>query len=292
MTKIPSGQVPGVYHRRVGDLTVTAVSDGYYDPPTDIVRGITQEEVARMMIAGQGYPRIRASINVFAIRSKRGTVLVDSGSGTTMGPTSGRLCENLATAGIEFSEVNAVLLTHIHPDHSNGLTSDDGKALFPNAEVIVHEAETAYWLDDAEMAKANERARVRYFEAARFRLAPYRDRMRTFTAGEVLPGIVGLPSHGHTPGHVAYRLSSAGEEMVFWGDTVHFPELQVPRPEITVLYDVDQARAAASRHVLFEILLRDQLLVGGAHLHFPGFARITRTDGIHRLVPEPWAFTL
>ncbi|MFM0077032.1 MBL fold metallo-hydrolase [Paraburkholderia sediminicola] len=292
MFRLPSEQIPGVYHRRVGDLTVTAVCDGYLYPPVDIVQGISEAETVQMMVAGQGYPTIRASINVFAIRSEDRTVLVDAGCGSTLGTTCGRLCDNLAKAGIALDSVHAVLLTHIHPDHSNGLTTADGEAVFANAEVIVHEAEIAYWLDDAVMALADERARSRYFAAARFCLAPYRDRIRTFTAGEVLPGIVGLPSHGHTPGHVAYRISSAGEDMLFWGDTVHVPELQVPRPDITVRYDVDQARAAFSRQAIFDILLRDNLVVAGAHLHFPGFARLSRTDGSYRLLPEPWAHTL
>jgi glyoxylase-like metal-dependent hydrolase (beta-lactamase superfamily II) len=260
--------------------------------PGDAVRGVGPAEIGQMMVAGLGYPTIRSSVNTFVIRSGHRTILVDAGSGTTMGPTCGRLCDNLAAAGVVLADVDAILLTHVHPDHSNGVTSDDGEALFPRAEVIVHEAEIAHWFDDAAMAMATERARTRYFEAARFRLAPYRDRIRTFGAGEVLPGIVGVSCPGHTPGHVSYRISSAGEDMLIWGDTVHVPELQVPRPDITMLYDVDQTQAAASRKAIFDLVLRDNLVVGGMHLHFPGFARMTRTDGLYRLLPEPWAYTL
>ena len=28
---VPSAQIPGVYHRRIGDIVVTAISDGYLD---------------------------------------------------------------------------------------------------------------------------------------------------------------------------------------------------------------------------------------------------------------------
>lgn len=155
--------------------------------------------------------------------------------------------------------MDVILLTHVHPDHSNGITSDDGKALFPNAEIILHENEIEFWFDDAAMAAATPRARTRYFEAARFRLAPYKGRIRTFPEGEVLPGIFGIPSPGHTPGHSAYRISSGAEELLIWGDVVHYPELQIPRPEITVLYDNDQPLAAASRIAMFELAIRDKL---------------------------------
>jgi glyoxylase-like metal-dependent hydrolase (beta-lactamase superfamily II) len=289
---LPVHQVPAVYHRRLGDFMVSTVSDGYVDPPLDVVQVVSQAEVTRLIMAGLGKPTPRISVNMFAVRSAEKTYLVDAGSGTTMGPTCGRLPDNLAAAGIALEEVDAILLTHVHPDHSNGLTSDDGKALFPNAEIIVHEAEPAFWFDDVAMAAATPRARTRYFESARFRLAPYKGRIRTFREGEVLPGISGVPCPGHTPGHSAFRFSSGSEDLLIWGDTVHIPELQVPRPDITMLYDTDQPLAAASRVAMFDLAVRDNLLIGGMHLHFPGFARMTRENGVYRILTEPWAYTL
>jgi glyoxylase-like metal-dependent hydrolase (beta-lactamase superfamily II) len=292
MRGLPVDQVPAVYHRRLGDLMISAVSDGYVDPPLDVVQVVSQAEVTRLIMTGLGKPTPRISVNMFAVRSAAKTYLVDAGSGTTMGPTCGRLPDNLAAAGIALEDVDAILLTHVHPDHSDGLTSDDGKALFPNAEIIVHEAEMAFWFDDVAMAAATARSRTRYFKSARFRLAPYKGRIRTFREGEVLPGISGIPCPGHTPGHSSYRFSSGSEDLLIWGDTVHIPELQVPRPDITMLYDNDQPLAAASRVAMFDLAVRDNLLVGGMHLHFPGFARMTRENGDYRILTEPWAYTL
>lgn len=289
---MPSSQISGVYHRRLGALLVSAVSDGYVDPPVDAVRGITTAEAGRMVLEATGRPQVRIGVNMFAIRNAGRVVLVDAGSGTTMGPTCGRLPDNLRQAGIEPFDVDTILLTHVHPDHSNGLTGEDGTALFPRAEIVVHEDEMRHWFDDDAMAAATERSRTRYFASARFRLGPYSDRIRTFRDGEVLPGIVGLPCPGHTPGHCAYRVNSAGEEMIIWGDTVHVPELQVPRPDVTMLYDYDGPLAAASRTAIFEMTVREQLVIGGMHLHFPGFARLARDGTGYRLQTEPWAYEI
>jgi len=288
----PTAQVSATYHHRLGDMLVTAVSDGYVDPPPDATTCVTPAEAERMVVDATGRPGLRIGVTMFALRWAGRTVLVDAGSGTTMGPTCGRLPGNLRAAGIEPGDVDTILLTHVHPDHSNGLTSDDGTALFPRAEVVVHKGEMDHWFDDSAMAAATERSRTRYFASARFRLAPYRGRIRTFEQGEVLPGITGVPCPGHTPGHAAYRIRSGGEDLLIWGDTVHVAEWQVPRPDIFMLYDTDGRMAAASRVAIFELAVKEHLLVGGMHLHFPGFARLARDGAAYRLQTEPWAYTL
>ena len=289
---MPVSQTRGVYHRRLGEWLVSAVSDGYVDPPVDAVRGITAAEADAMLVHATGSPAVRIGVNMFALRGAGRTILVDAGSGTTMGPSCGRLPDNLAAAGIDPADIDTILLTHVHPDHSNGLTSDEGTALFPRAEIVVHADEMAHWFSDAAMAVATERSRSRYFAAARFRLAPYRDRIRTFSTGEVLPGIVAVPCPGHTPGHCAYRIRSGAEDMIIWGDTVHVPELQVPRPDVTMLFDHDGPAAAASRIAIFEMAVQEGLVVAGMHLHFPGFARLIHEPQGYRLQAEPWAYTI
>lgn len=91
---------------------------------------------------------------------------------------------NLAAAGIDPKSIDTVLLTHMHPDHSAGLTDmSNGQRLFPTAELVMHENEPKHWFDDSAMAKADERSRKLYFMAGREQVAPYKDRTRLFTQG-------------------------------------------------------------------------------------------------------------
>jgi glyoxylase-like metal-dependent hydrolase (beta-lactamase superfamily II) len=295
MTIEPAHQVPGVYHRRLGDVLVTGLSDGYMDFGYEIFRNIPEDETKAILARERRLSPPRISINAFALRFGGRTYLVDCGSADTMGPTCGRLPENLAVAGIPPSSVDGVLLTHVHPDHSNGLTDTaTGERLFPNAEVILHENEMSHWFDDAMMAKADERPRRRYFVAGRAQLTPYRtaDRLRTFSQGEILPGVTAIPIPGHTPGHTAYVMSSGGESMVIWGDTVHVPEVQVARPEVTMQFDTDPEAGAVSRKKVFDMAVAENMLVGGMHLHFPGFGRMHREAGKYAVIAEQWAFTV
>src|SRR3954471_4703462 len=184
MSRHPEAQVPAIHHRKVGDITVTSVSDGFLDGSMAVIQNIAPEDAVRILKeAHRPVPR-RTAVNTFLIRSGDRTALVDTGCGTAMSPTGGKLFANLAAAGVSPAEIDTVLLTHMHPDHSNGL-SKNGQRLFPNAELVMHAEELAHWHDDVQMAKADEVGRQRNFQASRDQVAPYAERTRTFTGGEV-----------------------------------------------------------------------------------------------------------
>jgi glyoxylase-like metal-dependent hydrolase (beta-lactamase superfamily II) len=292
MNETPKTQIPGIYHRRIGDIMVTALSDGTLDRTTEMLRGIPAEE-SHDLLAEAFRPGIVVSVNAFLIRSAGRLVLLETGSGDYLGPTAGRLFANLAAAGIACDQIATVLLTHMHPDHSAGLTDPaTGERRFPNAELVVHENEPRHWNDDAAMARGTEREQRLFFQLAREQMAPYRQRMRLFRDGEVLPGITAIPCHGHTPGHTAFLIASGNEQLLIWGDTVHIPEVQVPRPDATVVVDSDPAAAATSRRRIFDMAATERLLVSGMHLHFPGFGHVAHRGGTFSFVPEAWQQTL
>jgi glyoxylase-like metal-dependent hydrolase (beta-lactamase superfamily II) len=56
--------------------------------------------------------------------------------------------------------------------------------------------------------------------------------------------------HGHTPGHTGYEFSSNGQKVLFWGDTINAQIVQLRHPEVTVVFDIDHAAAAATRNQL------------------------------------------
>ena len=120
-------------------------------------------------------------------------------------------------------------------------------------------------------------------------MAPYHNQMRTFAGEvEVFPGVTSVPLHGHTPGHSGYRIASGGQSLLIWGDIIHVPEVQVPRPEVTMAFDTDPQAAAATRRRVFDMVTADRQLVAGMHVHFPGFAHLVRQGEGYLMLPEPW----
>ena len=46
---VPTTQIPGVYHRRIGDIVVTALSDGYLDGAVEVMQNITPADATQML---------------------------------------------------------------------------------------------------------------------------------------------------------------------------------------------------------------------------------------------------
>ena len=292
MPSQPAQQIPGVYHRKIGDIVVTTISDGYLDGNLEVMRNVDVEK-ARQILHDAFRPARRTSVNTFLIHTKDRIAIVDTGSGNYLQPTAGHVQRNLAAAGIDPTSIDTVLLTHMHPDHSAGLTDmSNGQRYFPNAELVMHENELAHWFDDGAMGKVDERSRQLYFGAGREQVEPYRDRTRLFRQGEVFPGVTAVPSLGHTPGHTAYLIASGNDQLMIWGDTVHVPEVQTAFPEAGMAFDTDLAAAATARKRMFDRVSADGILIAGMHLHFPAFSRLARRGNAYALYPEAWVHTL
>ena len=268
--------------RTVGDLTVTVVSDGYIEIGPDKLRNIEPAEAERRLTAATGSPAIRSSVNTFLVQGGGRTVLLDTGAGTSMGPTMGRLLDNLAAAGVQPGDVDTVIMTHMHPDHTGGLATPDGAAVFPNADLALDAAEAAFWFSAETLARAPAAMRP-YVQGAQDAAAPYGE--RTVTADSPAPGIARVSLPGHTPGHCGYRIDSAGQSLLIWGDIMHVPDLQAADPSVCMAYDIDPAAAEASRRCMLDMVSADRTLIAGMHLHFPAFHTVERAGAGYRMVP-------
>ena len=176
------------------------------------------------------------------------------------------------------------------PSQKKNLTQCPGsvdhyKITFPNAELVAHHREVEFWQDDGNLSRASERARNNFL-IGRQVFDSYRGKLRTFDEGEVLPGISAMPLPGHTDGHTGYLLESRDGGLLVWGDIVHFPHIQIERPDVSIAFDQDPALAATTRSRLLDMVSSEGLLVAGMHLGELGFARIKRTSGSYGLLYE------
>jgi glyoxylase-like metal-dependent hydrolase (beta-lactamase superfamily II) len=291
MTNANNWQAAGLNRRKIGDYTVTAIVDGFIAVPFDLLTGMEADEAMRMTVAA-GRPSSSAmTVSTYLIEGKGRTILVDGGGGGING-WGGRLHASLAAAKVHPLAIDQILLTHAHPDHIGGLVGALPSApLFPNAELVMHEAEFGFWTDNAILNDAPDMMKP-FFQAARAVFEAYGARRRTVSAGDVAPGIVIEHFPGHTPGHSGYRIEGGDASLLIWGDIVHYPDIQVPRPDVTIAFDVDQKAAAATRRRVLERVSATGELVAGMHLNFPGFARLSKAGQSFEIRHEPWSAEL
>jgi glyoxylase-like metal-dependent hydrolase (beta-lactamase superfamily II) len=268
----------------IGDIEITALSDGPLPATLDSFIEFPRAEAERLSGWRPGDPQF-LPVNAFLLKLAGKWALIDTGCGPTMGPDLGQLPNNLRALGIAPDKIDTVLLTHIHPDHALGLLDASGRAVFPNAELIVRDDEAAFWLNRDAASGASERIR-RNITNGQAACAPYRDRIRVVRDGDGLPGVAAIALPGHTPGHTGWLVHSGDDGVLIWGDIVHLPAVQVPRPDAALVFDVDPQMARATRQRTFDRVAADRLRVAGAHMDFPGFGYITRQGTSYRFEPD------
>jgi glyoxylase-like metal-dependent hydrolase (beta-lactamase superfamily II) len=265
----PASQAKPLPTMQIGNFKVSALADGFFEIPPPFL--MKDGEPLR-----NGPENVRLEINAFLVTTADRTLLVDTGCGPLLGPTVNHLEDSLARSGKRLSDIDAVLCTHIHPDHTNGLIDAAGMARFPKAEIFVHQNELDFWMSDEQVAKAPEALRIQ-FQWARQAFEPYAGRVSPFERGEILDGIDAVPLFGHTPGHSGFQFDGGGNsQLLIWGDIVHAIELQVRDPDVTVVADLDPEMARSSRRAIFDRVASDDILFAGMHVGFPGFGRLAR----------------
>ncbi|MDQ0996140.1 glyoxylase-like metal-dependent hydrolase (beta-lactamase superfamily II) [Phyllobacterium ifriqiyense] len=280
-------QAAGFYRVKLGSYEITALSDGTAKlPMSKIYKNIGEEEAETYLVDRYQAGAAEVSVNAFLVNTGERLVLIDAGTGNLLGPSLGRLVSNIEASGYKASDIDDVILTHIHADHSGGLIAN-GSRVYENAVLHVNRREELFWLKADAESKVDKVLGPQITQAEQC-VGPYADagRLKTFDDNAApVPGFGSVLLSGHTPGHSGIIVESQGEKIVFWGDVAHGDVLQYDHPEVTVDFDVDQKAAAATRAVAFAEAADQRYLVAGAHHAFPGIGHVRRDDSNYEWVP-------
>ncbi|MEM9434668.1 MAG: MBL fold metallo-hydrolase [Pseudomonadota bacterium] len=202
--------------------------------------------------------------------------LVQTGSATILfdtGLSAESLAGPLGEVGVSAADITHVIITHMHPDHISGMTDKDGAMAYPNATFLTGQVEF-----DVSSNVENP-----VFDA---KVRPFGDRFGFLKGGDpVASGVTAVEAFGHTPGHMNYRLESAGQQLLLVADLVGHYVWSFVNPEWTMLYDADKAQASATRRGVLDMLATDKIPMIGYHMPFPGAGFVETRGSGFRFVP-------
>jgi glyoxylase-like metal-dependent hydrolase (beta-lactamase superfamily II) len=292
----PAGkQAPGFYRFKVGDYEMTLLHDGAFVRPSQgFVTNISQEQTdataaANYMPAG----KVTVPFNPTLINMGSKLVLIDTGYGPIPNAPVGQLFANLKASGVEPKDIDIVILSHLHPDHINGLRAADGGIAFPNAEIKAPAPDWAFWMSDDNMKKASGKMMQDYFANTRKTLGGLENKITRYDWGkEVAPGVTALGTPGHTPGHTSFAVASGSARILVQSDVTNVPAFFLRNPDWHVEYDTDPELAAKTRHKFYDMAAAEKALVAGFHFSFPNAGHVEKDGAGYRLVPVAWSAAL
>ncbi len=288
-------QAPAVYRYKIGSYELTALYDGiWYRPITDkFIRNAPFADVEHALdVAFMPHDKLATPFTALVVNTGTKLVLIDTGTGGQISPSAGELRDNLVAAGIDPRAVDAIVISHFHPDHINGIKDKDNALIFPNAEIMVPEPEWAFWMDDANLNAAPADMKPTFLNQRRI-FADIAGQVTHYRPGkEVAPGIVTLPAPGHTPGHTVFAIHSGNQSLLVLSDTAQHPAVFARHPTWQAAFDVDGPQAVATRKKIFDRAAADRMLVTGCHFPFPACGHLVKTATGYEHVPIEWQTTL
>jgi glyoxylase-like metal-dependent hydrolase (beta-lactamase superfamily II) len=270
---------PTHYRFRLGEFEVTTISDGavQVDGPHPIFgENVSAAEV--QALAAQNFLPPDKMVIGFApvvVNTGKELVLFDTGNGVARRPDAGRLASMLATAGF-------------HPDHVGGLM-ENGQPLLPNARYVTAAAEYDFWSPKERLSGPTERVAT----LVQANVVPLAEKTTFIKEGaEVVSGIEALDASGHTPGHMAFHIESAGKRLVVTADTANHFVMSLQRPDWHVRFDMDKEQATASRKRIFDLIASERIPFSGYHMPFPAVGFVEKQELGYRYVPVAYQLAL
>ncbi len=198
---------------------------------------------------------IPMDLNSLLVFSDDKVILVDTGIGDKLSPKAmdiwgiewpeGKMLNNLGKYGVEPGDIDIVINTHLHSDHSGGNTQIvDGKieATFPNAIYTVQETE--YF----DATNTNVRTRSTYLPE-NFNVLKQNNRFK-FLDGDtrITSHVQTVRTPGHTPGHQSIILEGEENPIFFVSDLASYA-IHFAKTAWVTAYDVEPLVTIKSKEV-------------------------------------------
>lgn len=222
---------------QIGDIRIHLINDANIKVDPGGAFGLVPRPLWSKLLPPDEDQMVPMNAVCLLVQTGGKNIVVDTGHGDKltdkqkafqhMERPGGTVLDGLARLGLVPQDIHLVIDTHLHGDHAGGNTRYDTNgniaAAFPNAEYVVQRRE----YQDA--MQPNERTRATYL-LENYHPLVESGQMRLLDGDtELLPGVYGVMTPGHTPGHMAVHFESGGQHALFICDlasyAIHFERL-------------------------------------------------------------------
>jgi glyoxylase-like metal-dependent hydrolase (beta-lactamase superfamily II) len=257
----------------IGDARLTMLNGGNFRLDGGAMHGVVPKTLWSKLVSCDALNRCEYATRCLLIEVAGKRVLVETGNGDKFSPKlkdiygidhDRSIGDALREAGLSPDDIDFVIMSHLHFDHSGGATrfSTSGKGLapvFPRAHHVVQRRE---WEDATH---PHERNRASYLQENIGPLGESGLLQLVDGETEIVPGVRVIPTPGHTAGHQSVLIGAwdpGAPKALFLGDVVP-TAVHVKLPWV-MSYDLDPTRTVETKRALFtRAVTEDWLLVWG-----------------------------
>ncbi len=287
---------------QVGDVRITRIHEysGPTHDPKFLLPDMTPEQLEshRSWMAPEHWVpamnKLVLTVQLWVVQAGDSIIVVDTGVGNRK-PREGMarmhqlntlVLEWLEAAGAPADRVTHVAITHLHMDHVGWNTRwQDNRwtPTFPNAKYLLPHDDYRFCLEGKNKEQPLDVFGAAFDDSVQPLVAE--GLVQMIRPGDEIAGCLQVEDAcGHSPGQVAFRVRSRGEQAVFCGDVFHNP-MQIVLPDINSGYCIWPDKARQTRRAMLEDLVQSGALLLPVHFGDPYAGYIRREQGGYKFEP-------
>ena len=257
----------------LGDTRLTSLEGGSFRLDGGAMHGVVPKTLWSRLVSCDALNRCAYSTRCLLVEVGDRRVLIETGNGDKFSPKlkdiygidhDRAIGVALKEVGLKPDDIDTVVMTHLHFDHSGGTTRKTASgALEPVFKRGKHVVQKLEWEDATH---PHERNRASYLGE---NIGPLGEAgLLQIVDGEteIAPGVRVVPTPGHTRGHQSVLIGApdpGAEKALFLGDVV--PTAVHTRLPWVMAYDLDPARTVETKRALFRRAVDENWLLLWGH---------------------------
>ncbi len=167
--------------------------------------------------------------------------------------------------------------------------------LFPQAKHFIHQREFDYWTapsPDVSGLRLPKEMITGSVQTAQTVLNAAQPKLEMVAPGDrLLDGIELIDAPGHTPGHLAFAITSGNEQLLHIVDAAHHEVLMFAHLDWTMAGDSAPAQASVTRKKLFDRAAADRTRIFAAHFAYPALGYVAKTTAVTNSCTNRWTWS-